>query len=105
MSSKQSGLQLLEQLLHAARLELEHVRRLTRLQERVGGGVVQRRCARARTASSLRSGRLLISATAMSIDGQRLETEEVELDQARRFDVVLVVLGDETPGSGQNTGT
>ena len=29
-------------------------------------------------------------------DGERLQAEEVELDEARLLDVVLVVLGDET---------
>ena len=42
MSSKQSGLQVLEELLHAARLELEDARRLARLQQLVGRLVVER---------------------------------------------------------------
>ena len=54
---------------------------------------------------ALRSGRALMRRCGDVDDGERLEAEEVELDEARLLDVVLVVLGDELVSPFGSTGT
>ena len=88
------GLELLDQLLHAARFELEHGRGLGLLQHVVGFLVIQR--------DAVDIDQLGLAATALLAmdgfqrpldDGQRAQAEEVELHQAGLLHVVLVELG------------
>jgi hypothetical protein len=97
------GLELLEEGLHAARLELEDVRGLARAQERVGRGIVERDAVDAdRVAFAI--GAAVDHPHRDVDDGERAQAEEVELHEASRLDVVLVVLGDVDVGLGAEDG-
>ncbi len=90
------GLEVLEELLHAARLELEDAGGLAGLEELVGRRVVERDGAEVEgLLLGLEVGALVDEADGDVDDREGLEAEEVELDQARLLDVVLVVLGDD----------
>ena len=84
---------LLEQALHAARFELEHVGRFARLEERVCRRVIHRDLVEVEgVALAIRTP---VDQLRRDIDdGQCPQAEEVELHEACRLDVVLVVLGD-----------
>ena len=84
----------LEELLHARRLELEHAGGLAALQELVGELVVEWQRPRSSFWPS-RSGRAFDEPHRDVEHGERLQAEEVELDQPRLLGVVLVVLGDD----------
>ncbi len=99
-----------EELLHARRLELEHPRGLTRLEQfeglarelrlgRVGVFGVHGNVFKHEGEAPLPDARDLVGPPANHADGEiehgeRGEPEEVELDQARGLDLVLRVLGD-----------
>ena len=90
------GLELFDQLLHAAGFKLEHRRGFGFLQQLVGRLVVQR------DKSDIQ--RWLVDLGAVAVDGfqrpvddrQRTQAEEVELHQTGRLNVVLVELGYQT---------
>src|ERR1019366_5160192 len=104
---------ILEELLHAARLELEDAFGLARREELVRRRVVERNAREIELSvdeagwirRSRRSGgpldgderrRPRVDEADRDVEHrQRLEAEEVELDEARLLDVVLVVLRDE----------
>ena len=96
MSSKRVGLEVLEELLHPARLELEYSGRLAGREELIGARVVAAGHPRERSAGLRRRafGPCVDQADRDVDDRQRLQAEEVELDEARLLDVVLVVLRD-----------
>ncbi|MNM80078.1 hypothetical protein D3C81_920280 [compost metagenome] len=87
------GLELFDQLFHAARFKLEHRRGFGFLQQGVGRFVVQR--------DERDIQRRLVDLGAVAVDGfqrpvddrQGPQTEEVELHQTGSFNVVLVELG------------
>ena len=97
MSSKLSALEVLEELLHPARLELEDALGLAR----------RRGACTSRASSSGMRDEVELLALAHEVGPrvdeahgdvehrQRLQAEEVELHEARLLDVVLVVLRDE----------
>jgi len=94
------GLQLLDQVAHAARFELEDRGGLAALEQRVGRRIVGRQrgdvdgcLAEFRAARVDRLDRPVD-------DRQRAQAEEVELDQPDRFDVVLVELRDQAFAAG-----
>ena len=91
------GLEVLEELLHPARLELEDALRLARGEERVGRACRRAGCARGRAScfSRCEVGARVDEAHRDVEHRQRLQAEEVELHEARGLDVVLVVLRDE----------
>ncbi|MNF44176.1 hypothetical protein D3C84_252820 [compost metagenome] len=90
------GLELFDQLLHAPGFKLEHRRGFGFLQQGVGRFVVQR--------DERDIQRRLVDLGAVTVDGfqrpvddrQGPQTEEVELHQTGRFNVVLVELGHQT---------
>ena len=82
------GGQLLEQLLHAFRFNLEDRRGIGVLQDLVGLGIVEGQ----RIEIGAHAGQLLDVIDGELDDGQVAQAEEVELDQAHLFDVVLVEL-------------
>ncbi|MNQ31510.1 hypothetical protein D3C85_448860 [compost metagenome] len=86
-------LELLDQLLHAARFELEHRGGLGLLQQRVGRLVVQRDEVDVQRLQALLRLFAVDRLQRPLDDGQGAQAEEVELDQAGRLDVVLVELG------------
>ena len=87
-------LQLSDVVLHAARLELEHRRGFATREKGVGVRVVQRQLDHVQ--------RFFSGDLAAAVDGlhrpvnnrECSQSEEVELDQAHRLDIVLVELGD-----------
>src|SRR5690606_31962036 len=85
-------LELAEELLHAARFELEHSRGFTTRDQLIGSEVLKREFAYdQRITLAIRSH---IHESLGVIDHrERLEPEKVELDQTGVFDVVFVVLG------------
>ncbi|CRQ25772.1 hypothetical protein PAERUG_E16_London_17_VIM_2_04_14_00132 [Pseudomonas aeruginosa] len=86
-------LELLDQLLHAARFELEHRSGLGLLQQRIGRLVVQRDEVDVHRLQAL-LGLLAVDDLHRPLDdGQGPQAEEVELHQAGRLHVVLVELG------------
>ena len=84
---------LLEEALHAARFELKHVGGLAGLQQRIGRVVVH---------GDLVDAKWLVLPVGPPVDQfrrhvdhrQGAKPEEIELHQARRFDIILVVLRD-----------
>ena len=104
------GAKVLEELLHPARLELEDALGLARREELVRGRVVQGDAREIESLADVREVQRLpvgdeVGAGVDEPHGdvehrQRLEAEEVELDETRLLDVVLVVLRDERARSG-----
>ena len=88
------GLQASHQILHAARLELEHRGRLAGFEQGEGRCVVHRqiRHVERRTNLARRDPCGVDGAHGVVDHGQRAKAEEVELDEARGLDVVLVEL-------------
>ena len=88
------GLELLQHLAEAARFELEHAGRVAARDHLVDVGVVDAGSCRCRAASP--GGALLVDQLHRGLDhGQRLEAEEVELDQAGLLDLLHRELGDD----------
>ncbi len=95
MSSKRVRLQALDQVLHAAGFELEDGRRLAALQQRVRRRVVHRQRGHVERRLAGRRAPGVDRAHGPVDDRERAQAEEVELDEARGFDVVLVELRDD----------
>ena len=83
------GLQAPDQVLHAARFELEHRRGLAGLQQLERRRIVQRN---ASMSSGFAGAPCIDGAHRPVDDGQRAQAQKVELDQPDGLDVVLVVL-------------
>ena len=81
-----------DEVAHAARFELEHRRGVGRPEDVVGGLVVERQRLERELARGIEA---LHVAQRPVEDRERGETEEVELDEADRLDVVLVELRDD----------
>ncbi len=86
------GPQSLDEVTHAARLELEHGRSLSALQQPECLGVIHRHATDVE--QCVRVGRVDDAFRPID-DRERLQSEEVELDQADRLDIVLVELRDQ----------
>ena len=86
------GTQIFDQFLHAATFKLEHCGGVTTLQHAEDLGVIQRQ--------AVNVERLLCPGIdhldRPLNDRQRTQAEKIELHQARFFNIVLVVLGDDT---------
>ena len=91
-------LQLADVILHAARFELEHRGGVATREQGVGLRVVQRQCEDFQRLGTGRFPPCVDRLHRPVDDRQRAQAEEVELDQADRFDVVLVELGDDGLG-------
>ena len=87
-------LQPADEILHAARLELEDGGGAAGLEQRVGGRVIHGQRAH-RERRRLRRPRAVDERRGALDDGERAQSEEVELHQPRRLHVVLVELGDD----------
>jgi hypothetical protein len=95
MSSKQSGFAFFQRVLHAAAFELEHGDRLRLLQRGINCGIVQRQAGNVERHLA-GDGTSRVDRLDRPVDDrQRAQAEEVELDQADGFDVILVELGDD----------
>jgi hypothetical protein len=86
------GPQALDEIAHTARLELEHRGSLRALQQPERLGIVHRHAADVER--FVRVGRIDDAFRPID-DRERLQAEEVELDEANRFDIVLVELRDQ----------
>ncbi len=88
------GLQAADQVLHAARFELEHRGGLAALEQLVRRRVVHGHRGEIERRLAPRRALGVDGAHRPVDDGQRAQAEEVELDEARGLDVVLVELRD-----------
>ena len=84
------GAQIFDQFLHAATLKLEHCGGVTTLQHAEDLGVIKRQAINVERRLSTRIDHL----DRPLDDRQRAQSQKIELHQARFFNIVLVVLGD-----------
>ena len=88
---KTVGPRLLQHVAHAARFKLEHRRGIGAGKNPVGRDVIERQQFERRVVGRIEA----LDVTQRPVeDGEGGQAQEVELDQARRFDVVLVELAD-----------
>ena len=92
---KTVGLKTLDQVLHAARFELEYGSGLCRLEQAVNGLVVERYGVNVEPTLTFACAGLINHFDRPIDDGEGTQTKEVEFDQARIFDIVLIVLRDQ----------
>ena len=94
------GLQSPDEILHPARLELEHRGRRAGAHELVGGRIVGGECLEVERVLAGRTALIVDGGQRPVDDGERAQAEKVELHQPDGFDVVLVELGDRALRTG-----